>query len=201
VGIVRLNSVRAFIAIDLSESIRKELASLIERLEQEAGSRAVRWGRPEGIHLTLKFMGEVQAERVKAFEGMLHSRAGGQRAFGLEVGGLGCFPDMSRPRVVWAGVNESTGRLADLQEALEVGCAELGLAREARPFTPHLTLGRVRREARGDDLSMLKRAVEGLKETRCGEMAVAEVCLFRSELRPGGAVYTRLAVANLAAAT
>ena len=189
----RLEVVRSFVAIDLPQTLRDRLGELSSRLAKRVPPGSVRWVRPESIHLTLKFLGEVSSESLSQAEGLVRQAASPASPFSLEVGGLGCFPNPRRPRVLWVGVREASGTLAALQEALEAGFERLGYRREARGFNPHLTLGRVRQETGAAAAQAAGASVANEPRPDLGEVAVDALCLFRSDLRSSGAVYTRLA--------
>ncbi|OGO68856.1 MAG: 2'-5' RNA ligase [Chloroflexi bacterium RBG_19FT_COMBO_62_14] len=192
-----LSVVRAFIAIDLPASLRRSLSERIASLRNNLAGAPVRWVRANGIHLTLRFLGDTEVERIPDVKQALLKVASTYPGFSIRLAGLGCFPNARRPRVVWLGVEEETGVLPALQAATEAACRELGFQPEARPFSPHLTLGRVRRDADPKAVSDLGRAVEGEEQGSLGSMGVDEVCLFQSDLKPDGAVYTKLLAARL----
>ena len=192
-----MEKIRTFIAIELDESIKDELTSLQERLRAEAPRGSVRWVRSEAIHLTLKFLGDVPADQIGEITRALQKSCQGFAPFSLSCGELGCFPDLKRPRVVWVGVQEETGTLAQLQKAIEENVAPLGYPPEKRKFSPHLTLGRVQRRVSSGDLHRLGELVGASEIGTLGQMEVRSVNLMRSDLRPSGAVYTRLAEAEL----
>lgn len=186
--------------MDLSPEVRRLLASLTNRLRSLPGQECMRWVHPDSIHLTLEFLGDLQPARVPDLAAMLDRVCPAQCSFWLRVGGLGCFPDPRRPRVLWVGLEEPTGSLQRLQGAVRKGCAGLGLEVEKRAFSPHLTLGRVRREAGPEAADFAGRVLGAPEALTAGEVAAEAVHLYRSELRPAGAVYTRLHSAPLAAA-
>jgi 2'-5' RNA ligase len=192
-----LNSVRAFIAIDLPEDVRHKLRGLIDRMEDAMDRLPIRWARPEAIHLTLRFLGDTRLDQVRELEQGLEGLAGDHRVFTMTVGGLGCFPNPRRPRVLWVGVHEETGSMKDLQKSTEDMCRRLGFPPEKRGFSPHLTLGRVRQggEAGAGEAFAPFTKADGAESL--GQVVVDEIVLFQSDLRPGGAVYTRLASARL----
>jgi 2'-5' RNA ligase len=196
----RQGRIRTFVAVDLPEAVRVRLGEQIDRLSGRAGRGVVRWVRPEGIHLTLKFLGEVESDRIEQISRGIRSVAQGHRAFRLRVAGVGCFPSPQRPRVVWVGVREQAGALASLQDDLERALSAMGFPREDRPFSPHLTLGRVRREASPVEAARVGALIAGQTEEVLGEVEVREVTLFQSDLRPTGPIYSALAVAVLGAA-
>jgi 2'-5' RNA ligase len=187
-----MQSVRSFIAIELSAEILRRVSRLQERIKADLPPGLVRWTRPEGIHLTLKFLGDVQADRLEAIADALRSACAPHAPFSLSIGGMGVFPNARRPRVVWTGVDEPTGTLTHLQGDVERMIAPLGFPTERRRFSPHLTLGRVKRGRSAAELEALGRYAEQAR-VRVGEMEVHAVHLMRSDLHPSGAVYTELA--------
>jgi 2'-5' RNA ligase len=192
-----MEKIRTFIAIELDESIKDGLTQLQKRLEGQAPRGSVRWVRPEGIHLTLKFLGDVPADQIGEITRALQKGCQGFAPFSLSCGGLGCFPNLKRPRVVWVGIQEETGTLAQLQKAIEEHVAPLGYPTEKRKFSPHLTLGRVQKRVGSGDLRRLGELVGASETGTLGQMKVRSVNLIRSDLRPSGAAYTRLAEVEL----
>jgi 2'-5' RNA ligase len=190
-----MDTLRTFIAVELTPPILDELADLQARMVEDVPAGLVRWVRPAGIHLTLKFLGEVPVGQVDAIAAAMREACAPHGPFRLSIQGLGCFPNARRPRVVWVGVDEPTGVLIALQRDVERALRPLGFRPEGRQFSPHLTLARVKGRDR-DAVEALGEYV-GRARVRVGEMAVAAVHLMRSELLPGGAVYTALAVAPL----
>jgi 2'-5' RNA ligase len=192
-----MEKIRTFIAIELDESIQDGLTRLQDQLKGEAPRGSVRWVRPGGIHLTLKFLGDVPADQVGEIARALQKGCQGFAPFSLSCGGLGCFPNLKHPRVVWVGIQEETGTLAQLKKAIEENVAPLGYPTEKRKFSPHLTLGRVRRRVGSGDRRRLGELVGASEAGSLGQMEVRSVNLMRSDLQPGGAVYTRLVEVEL----
>jgi 2'-5' RNA ligase len=192
-----MEQVRTFIAIGLNESIKAALTDLQEQLKAKVPRDAVRWVGPEGIHLTLKFLGNVPASRIEEIERALAQACAGFSSFPFSVGGLGCFPDLRRPRVVWVGVQEETGTLARLQGAIEDRMERLGFSPEGREFHAHLTLGRTQQRASSGEVRRLGQLVEETDIGELGQMEARVVSLMKSDLRPTGAVYTQLAAVGL----
>jgi len=190
-------TVRAFIAIELDHTILQMLDKLQAELKRQASSKAVRWVDSSGIHLTLKFLGDAPIVQLDGLIAGLQRACHGFEPFTIACVGLGCFPSPSRPRVIWVGVDEPRGILAELQRAVEREIAPLGYLVEDRAFSPHLTLGRVRREASRDDLRRLGELLAAQRVGKLAQMEVRAVSLIRSDLRPTGAVYTRLYEAGL----
>ncbi len=177
---------RAFIAIDLPEALHEALAR--EQREFRAAAPQARWTRPEGIHLTLKFLGEISADRVEEVKTSL-AALGPIEPFEVEVRGFGFFPNDRRPRVFWVGV-QAPPSLAALADKVEASMEKLGFAREQRAFSPHLTLARFSEPRPQADL--LAR-VAGNKDLSLGRFEVREFYLFESKLSPKGAEYRRVA--------
>lgn len=181
---------RLFVALDLPDSVRAALRELIAGLRRaEPGAH---WVRTEGMHLTLKFIGEQPAEKQAAIQQAL---AGVARTgpVTLRVAGLGYFPSERRPRVFWAGV-EASENLAALATNIEAALEPLGIARERRAYLPHLTLARFPSPAPAPHLQA---AVAALGATDCGSFEAAEFYLYQSKLSPRGAEYAKLASFSL----
>ena len=177
---------RLFVAVDLPEAMRVRLADLLARLGSEVPD--VRWLRSAGIHLTLKVLGEVGEARVAAIaEDLARAASRVPGGFTIAVEGVGTFGGSRNPRVVWLGVKEDGGSLARLQSEVESACERQEFAREQRPFSPHLTLARLKFPSK-----TLARAVGSLGSVSIGSFPVASFCLFQSLLRPEGAEYVRL---------
>ena len=145
----------------------------------------------------MKFLGDVDEGRLEAIAGALTGAVAGAGAFDSQVEGLGAFPSAARPRVVWAGVTVGAPAIGDLAGRVDAALAALGLAREARPFSPHITLGRVRQPGPAPALTD---ALRGAVGRPFGRLGVSRVSLMRSELSPRGARYTELAAASLGGA-
>ncbi|MBI5959975.1 MAG: RNA 2',3'-cyclic phosphodiesterase [Chloroflexi bacterium] len=183
---------RLFIAIDLPADVRDGLARIQLALKKQSPPETVRWVNPNGIHLTLKFLGDVPVTQRATIEEKLVSAAQPHGVFSLVAGGLGCFPNALKPRVVWVGVHQSLEPLIALRDAIERAIAPLGYPTEDRAFSPHLTLGRVRQEARRADSQQLGEVVAQTSVKEKFEWHVSDVCLIRSDLKPSGAIYTTL---------
>jgi len=191
------NFVRLFVAIELPAEVREALDRLQHEL-QRRGLEKLRWVRPEGIHLTLKFLGETPAERVPAISEALAEAVGSVAAHELRLGGLGTFGG-SRPRVLWLDLGGDVEAVRALQERVEAAMAGLGFEREGRAWSAHLTLARVRPETAREAASVIAAAFRGV-DAPSGVIAVREVALMRSALAHGGAVYERIAAFPLGGA-
>jgi len=175
----------------LPDDVRQRLATEIERLRPHATD--VAWVVPANLHVTLKFLGQLDEARVPAIADALRAACARHAAFELAVRGLGAFPSPTRPRVLWAGLEGDAGALGALAERVETACGALGMSRETRPFAAHVTLGRVREPRRQPALA------EALAlPADFGRLRVEQVSLMRSQLSPRGARYSELAGAPLA---
>jgi len=192
-----VEQIRTFIAIELSQDLKDSLTRLQGRLKRQVPERSVRWVRPDGIHLTLKFLGDVPTLRIASISQAVETACRGCSRFTIELAGLGCFPNPRRPRVMWVGVREPTGTLVRLQKAVEGTLVELGFEPEDRSFRPHLTLGRAQRRLGRSDAQRLGELIAQSDVGLLGRMSVASVNVIRSDLQPDGAVYTVLARAAL----
>jgi len=177
-----------FVAVEISEAARGEVARLQETLR--AAGADVKWVEPKNLHLTLKFLGEISEKQARELEEGLRGAAGGISPFDFSLEGVGAFPNISRPQVVWVGVSSGKEKLAELAGAVENCCAGLGFPAEERPFSSHLTIGRVRSGKRPAGLTKkLQQATFRAEETARAQ----EVVLFQSTLSPRGSLYAPLA--------
>jgi RNA 2',3'-cyclic 3'-phosphodiesterase len=177
---------RCFIAIDLPAALRSALQQWQSTCRPHAPK--ARWVRPEGIHLTLQFLGEVPADRVRNVEESLRSLAAFE-SFTVQVEGFGFFPDARRPRVFWVGMNVPEA-LAALQQRVEAATASLGFPAQDRAFMPHLTVARFREP---QPQPALQQFLSRQPAPSFGSIGVSEFYLFESKLAPQGAQYRRLA--------
>jgi 2'-5' RNA ligase len=175
---------RLFVAVHLPEDMRQRLAATQERLR--AVRADVSWVRPGNIHLTLKFLGEVAPERLAEIQAALRAPAGASAPLDAAVAGVGTFGGRV-PRVIWAGVTAGAEALATLAGRVDAAMADVGFAREARPFAPHLTLGRVRSPKNAADLAA---AVRAESRAAFGTLRVSAFSLMESQLDPKGSIYT-----------
>ena len=179
--------IRSFLAIEIPRTILKKIEEVQEDLKS---SRAdVRWVSPEKIHLTLKFFGDIDESRiepiVKSIEGPIRATS----PFFLKVRGVGAFPHLKNPRVIWMGLVDGKEVLASFQKQLERELEKIGFEPEERAFHPHLTLGRMKSSKGREELVG---RMERHKEEEFGDFQVERVVLFKSELRPSGPIYTPL---------
>lgn len=188
--------IRTFIAIELPTQVQEALAitqnRLREAIAKPGGEAPVRWVAPQSIHLTLKFLGDVPAERIPAVTQAVTQAAKGHKPVSLILAAAGCFPDLRRPRVIWVGLQGDLDALDRLQRAIEGALMHLGFPKEERAFTPHLTLGRLRDTATPQERQALGEATRGLAVPQVA-FTTEEIAVMRSDLQPTGAIYTRLA--------
>jgi len=183
---------RLFIAIPLPSSVTQALASLQAQLQT---ARPVRWTKPAQIHLTLQFLGDVPTTKIDGLIMALQKTVSPQSAFRLTVETIGVFPNLKRPRVIWAGISGETERLQQLHAAVIGATQQLGFTPETRPFKAHLTLGRTDKRATGRDYAHISRIIAQQQE-QIGHIAplpVSYISLIRSQLKPTGPIYTPLA--------
>ena len=178
--------IRSFIAIPVPSAGIRALEDAVKRLDSTDIGGSVRWVRPEGIHLTLKFMGDIQAEMAERILVALPPAAAQFPPFELSISGLGVFPNPRRPRVLWAGVHGDLEILAALQLAVDDAVGKLGLPKEQRSFNPHLTLGRVRRDVPEGQLRKIGETVADGEFPGAPSWTADTVNLMRTELGPGG---------------
>ena len=189
--------IRAFIAIELGNEAKAELEKVQRRLRAEPISGLVRWVAPGSIHLTLKFLGDIEEARSPHVLSAMKTACEGISPFELAVRGAGCFPNFQRPNVIWAGLVGQVQVAIQLAQRIEDECARLGFDPEDRPFSPHLTLGRIAREADSSERRQVGEMVRRLEIGMNGVIRAEKVYLIRSDLRPGGSVYTPLGSVKL----
>ena len=183
-------------APSLSAEIIQRLEEVAGQLKQRLAGMQIRWVPVENIHLTLKFLGDVSMTNLEVLKKILLSESSNHPTFEMSVGELGAFPSLRRPRVIWVGIT-APSELNALQHGIETETARLGYQHENRDFSPHLTLGRVSRNASSQEAHQIGQVLDSFKVGFLGATRVREVYLYRSDLRPGGAVYTRLMTAAL----
>lgn len=186
-----MNQIRTFIALDLPPAIQESIKKQTSRLRQTLGNDAIRWVPSHNMHLTLKFLGSIPVSHLDFIKRMLAQVADLHTQFDLQIGGFGSFPNSNRPRVLWVGIHTSTS-LTSLQTMIEDGANRLGYEKEARPFSPHLTLGRVRQGTNGKELQRISNAISTIQLGKIGTARVDSVHLYQSNLNSEGSTYTKL---------
>jgi len=185
-------TIRTFIAFTLPRAIISAIGSIQEDLKTY-GLR-VRWIPPENIHLTLKFLGEINPDDVSRIIAAIESAATKQRPFFLSIGAVGVFPGLSRARVIWAGLTGQVDALAGIHHSLDTGLKKIGFPEEVRKFKGHLTIGRIKEKI---DPKKLDGAITACRDFSSKPFAADKLILFKSDLQASGAVYTRLASISL----
>jgi 2'-5' RNA ligase len=191
-----MEQIRAFIAIELSEELKASLARLQELIKLGSESY-VKWVDPQGVHLTLKFLGNISVDRVSEISKAVAEVASSAAPFRLELTEFGAFPNLKAPRVAWVGLGGDLESLLRLQRGIDQALNPLGFPAEARAFSPHLTLGRVRDQAAPPEQRKLGQRIASLKIQGQPSLYVDKVSLMRSQLTSKGAIYSRLSAAEL----
>lgn len=182
---------RSFIAIELPEGVKSAISELQQELKKCRAD--IRWVKPDNIHLTLKFLGDTEEKSLGKIVEAAKAACAGNGGFALETRGVGVFPDMRAPRVLWVGISDSDS-LTGLQKDIENGLAKLGFSPEKRRFSPHLTLGRFRSSSGKEGLYD---KIEEYKYLSLGLIEVKTIFLIKSDLTPSGAEYTKIAGIDL----
>ena len=182
---------RAFIAIELSDEIKESLARLQKRLKESAAD--IKWVDPHNVHLTLKFLGDIEDAKIEDIKTLLDNAASQFSAFEIKLSALGAFPNEKNPRVIWVGLSSGVAESEKIAASIESGAEKIGFPKEDRPFSAHLTLGRTRSGKNKDSLKE-KLASTAVKPLAC---AVSGITLFQSTLTPKGPIYTSIHQAPL----
>lgn len=185
-------TIRTFIAVELPEDVLSWIGSIQAGLRKSG--LGFRWVPVKNIHLTLKFLGDVQEGDIQKIGQEMLETARRFAPVSMTAKGIGVFPDFRRPRVVWVGVSGRTGGLVPLQSALEDRLADIGYPKERRPFKQHLTLGRAKKRI---DTESLVQAVTAFSGQESEPFLIEKITLFKSDLKPSGAVYSNLLEAPL----
>jgi 2'-5' RNA ligase len=191
-----MEQIRSFIAIELPDEVKSALAQLQTQLKT-GKQLPVKWVDPYSIHLTLKFLGNIDLNKIREVTGAMEAAAQGISPFKLEIKDLGVFPNLKRVRVVWVGVSGEVAQLSQLQQRTESNLVPLGFAREARSFTPHLTLARVREQASPDEQQSFGELIASTKFETVYEFDVDSINLMKSQLTREGAIYSRISSIKL----
>jgi 2'-5' RNA ligase len=186
-----LSVIRAFIAIDLSSEIHEKLEIISSKLKKRISSLPARWVPTRNIHLTVKFLGDVSTSNLELLKRLLQVESGKFSPFDISIGELGAYPTIHRPRVIWIGTKVPQV-LIDFHRSIENETARLGYTREKRKYSPHLTLARVSRNANSNQVAKIGTLLGECKVGFIGAVRIKKVHLYRSDLKPGGAEYTKL---------
>ena len=188
--------IRSFVAIELPEEAREGLARLRRELERRE-HKFVKWVAPGGIHLTLKFLGNIPFKRLTEITEAMEGAVQGISPFHLEISGLGAFPSLRQARVFWVGIGGEMDKLSRLQQNIDSSLATLGFAKEERSFVPHLTLARIRQGASPLERKSFGELVGSTVFEDKYHIEVEAINLMRSQLTPAGAIYTCLSAVGL----
>lgn len=193
---MNVEQIRTFIAIELPPDVKKALTRHQDRLKA-GDEKNVKWVEPENMHLTLQFLGNVPADLIPRVTAAVEQAAAGTRHFQIEVGGLGAFPDTQRVQIIWVGLAGDIDKLARLQKDIGANLTPLGFKPETRPFTPHLTLGRVRDFIKPEERAALGQLIQNMPFNAKYKVDVTAVNLMKSQLTRQGPIYTKLASIKL----
>ena len=191
------DTMRSFVAIPLSKAAVHALRRVQGKLGQGPGGQACRWVRPENIHLTLKFLGDIPVSDAPRISVAVQEACAVHAPFDIILSRLGCFPNPQHPRVLWVGIEGDAKALSQLQRSVEHALSALGYPSESRPFSPHLTIARIKNGARRADIAALGQTVGTSSLGEIGRVTVENALLMRSDIRPSGPIYTALARADL----
>jgi len=191
-----MEQVRSFIAVELPDELKTELVQLQAGLKSGKPT-GVKWVDPYGIHLTLKFLGNVAVDKISEITTAIEKAAQGVSPFRLEVEELGVFPNLRRVQVAWVGLGGEVDKLAQLQQRIESNLAHLGFAPESRAFTPHLTLARLRNQASLDERQRFGQLIADTRFEASCAIEVDAISLMRSQLTREGAIYSRISLVGL----
>ena len=188
--------IRTFIAIELTNEVKYGLNRLQTQLKSEQYT-FVKWVAPGGIHMTLKFLGNVHPEKVSKVTKVVEQAVAGVSAFKVVVKDVGGFPNLKQPRVLWVGIGGDIQKLIDLQQRIDNDLMPLGFAKEKRSFTPHLTLARLREGVSAQDRQEFGAKIEAMAPKLFYEMVVGSINVMKSQLLSTGAIYSRLSELKL----
>lgn len=183
--------IRTFIAVELPDTIKEQVESLENQLMKARAN--IKWIRPHNIHITLKFLGDIPSDRLELVSAGVREAVETIAPFQLALGRAGAFPNLDRPRVLWLDVEDVGNALIDLQSRVETALCARRFVREERPFSPHLTIGRVRSPKGSNGLTALMKQIP----FQTPEFHIDRVAIIKSELRPSGPIYTVLEHAEL----
>ena len=182
---------RSFIAVEIPAEIQNAIADAIASLKSALPKPLIRWVASQNVHLTLKFLGDVTPANLEQLAETLKVEIALHEIFSISISGLGAFPTERRARVIWIGL-DAPPDLAALQRRVDAAAAQMGYPKEERPFSPHLTIGRVAQIVSASDLQHIRSALESTKVGILGTVPVQAIHIFKSDIQPGGSVYTHL---------
>lgn len=186
-----MTTLRAFIAIELPKPLQEGIVKFTAPLRQALGDDLIRWIPTHNLHLTLKFLGNIPSPHVDFIIQLLDQVSDSHPPFILRLADSGSFPNIKQPRILWVGIHASPA-LFSLQKRLEAGAARLGYPPESRPFSPHLTIGRVRSSMDPANRGKIQSAFHRIQLGDIGAGSVESIHLYQSELKSDGSIYTKL---------
>ena len=189
------NVIRSFIAMDFPDEILAQLEKTAIALKKRLPNFPVRWVPTNNIHLTIRFLGNVSKSNIEILKNILENQAKNFEPFEVSVGGLGAFPSKHKPKVLWVGL-ETNDDMIELKNNIDAEVARLGYAREKRGFSPHLTLGRISRNANLNEIIEIGDIISKTKVGFLGATRINQIHLYQSILKPSGAVYSKIFTAN-----
>lgn len=181
---------RTFIALELSNEVREELSRLQEELKKVDAD--IKWAKAENIHLTLKFLGNVEEAKIEEIKKLLDNISSREKPFETSLFKLGAFPNLNYPRVIWVGIDKGCSEIEKIAGLVETELEKINFSREKRPFSAHLTLGRVKS---GKNKAELKEKISSL-QVQPKSCTINNITLFQSTLTPKGPIYTPLYAAR-----
>ena len=188
--------IRSFIAIELPQNVKRGLEQIKNKVKQE-GYAGIKWVNTEGTHVTLKFLGNISREQEIEISKILEETTKEISPFNLEIAGLGAFPDLGQPRVLWVAINGEVAKLTRLQQEIDFLLSSRGFPKESRPFVPHLTLARLSDSMLPEEKRKIGTFIKSLKLEADFQFNAEAVSLIRSKLTPTGAIYSCLFTAKL----
>lgn len=186
-----MKTLRTFIAVDFPQEIKDKIEEITAYFKTQLPPKVIKWVDPNNMHLTLKFMGETPVDRLEPIKKVMHQVVMVFPIFEIEIKNLGMYPNAKKPRVVWLGIS-SEEYLTSLHKQLDQALKELNIQPEGRPFSPHLTIGRVRRSADQESVKAVGQTLSQFKVSSLGHVTINEIVYYQSELTPQGPNYTIL---------
>ena len=180
---------RVFVAIKISDKAKREVSSYIKTLEDGFKNLRVGWVKDEKLHLTLKFLGDIEDEKLLSLENAVRQVSQDISNFKLKISEIGVFPNPRKPRILWLGIEDAGNNLSKAKKSLEEKCSKFGINKEKRNFKPHLTIARIRQSQKSKKL--VKTHLQNKFEPV--EFEVSEIVIYESKLLPTGSVYSVLA--------
>lgn len=179
--------IRTFIAIEPDEESKEKLTLFVDNLKNVIRGD-LNWTKKENLHFTLKFLGEISKEKIEEVTNLLHNIANQSKSFYITISDIGFFPDIRRPRILWAGVKEGKDELIKIAQEIENDCEYIGFERERREFKAHLTLARIK----DPHIKIDDKRLQNLSHTEICKFVVNKIILYKSELSPLGAKYSKI---------